>query len=819
MKQKLLLIIACANLAVFANASQSQNKPKVKLNPGRDRMFTIMYEGEHGISEYNQKITFAETQNLFEDVNIPLIALYFPTKTDIGQTFLLDTISSVVSPKDTNSTVQRRQKVIEFLSKNTALQQEINILLQEARTHELAVIELLTNRAKVLERLKMPDDALIIDKPWYSMTNWMARNPYGNTASQVWDALYIPAYILGGIESAMFAYESGKNVWNGKTPRQIEIAKLTKQEEKDRAKFDKLREYDTKLQNDLEKTSSEFNAFDPNVRNIRDQIKQNKIKLNENYENLEATIENVDKQRLLETKYNPENKGTTNIFNTEFFDPLTSASESLSKAAQSAYNLELFNTVGHSAYALGKATQFSGQATAIVPIFSKDTIGALGGAGAAITAGVGLKQKTSQIYKDYQKSLRDRELIHALNRLVAISEQLNMLCKKHSIETQFSINSINNPKGLALIEGFKHPRYENAKEEIVISTPWINTFIVQIYEDDVYLAPLFASIAEMDSYNAIAAKIIELQGARNKLCIAQVLQQARPKFESKGFWNVVVPNPIPNTLIEDHNIIITGPNTGGKSTVIRSILQNIILSQTYGFATGEFFASTPYDVIYSSLKISDDISKGLSRYASELKRGNDIVIRAKALRHDEKFFFVLDELFTGTNARDGEIAAYELVNDDLAPYFKYIQFIFATHYDKLKLIETANPAYFANYKIDAPIINAQGKSVYPYTLSRGVSNISTALDLKKEAGLSGKNEPSGIGQNPPPVAPPAQPTPVTPTPVKPTPVKPAPVQAKPIQVKPITTTPVQSRPTTTPAKPVQKPIVKKTINSRTGRTA
>ncbi|MBV8660565.1 MAG: hypothetical protein JO129_00240 [Candidatus Dependentiae bacterium] len=650
--QKLLIIISCWTMIIFAGAQQ-QNLPKPKQNPGRDRVFTIMYEGAFGINDYNKKITYAETQNLYEDVNVMGMALYFPSRTDLGQTFLLDTLSNVVSPKDNNSTITRRQKVIASLVKNTDMQEEITILLQDAREHEIAVMELMTNRDRILEKIKIREDAWEIMKPWYTIKKYMAEFPLWNAWGQVTDALLIPVY--AGISAA-----------------QASLA------------FDTLNYPD-------------YQFFNP-------ELAEKANKAINPYQAADSYFERVK---------NIQEFGNTKVLSPEFN-----------------------STVGYAA-------------------------GAVGTGFAAI-------DKAYDIYNDYQKTLKNRQLIHALNRLVMISEQLDILCKKNGIETQFSISSIKDPKGLAMIQGLKHPRYQNKEESIVISTPWINTFITTIYEQDIHLAPIFASIAEMDAYNAIASKMIELQPARNKICIAQTLQQAKPRFNAKGFWNLIVPNPVPNSLDEDRNVILTGPNTGGKSTVIRSILQNIILSQTFGIATGESFASTLYDVIYSSLKISDDISKGLSRFASELKRGSDIIIRAKTLRPDEKFFFVLDELFTGTNAKDGEIAAYEFVNDDLASNFTNAQFIFATHFDKLKEIEQKNPAMFANYKIDAPTPNAQGKLIYPYTLSKGVSNISTALQMKKEAGLAGKTElldqgttqtvipPTQIKQNPAKQIPPAK---------------------------------------------------------------
>ena len=576
-----LTITICLSAFIFADIQPS----KKQHNLGRDRVFTIMYDGDHGINSYNKNITYAETQNLVEDIAIPQIALYFDAKTDLGQTFLVDTLSLPISPKDTNNTVQLRKNVIKNLVEHATLQQEINDLLIQAKDTEAVVMELMTNRNAALEKLKIPEDAWEIMKPWYIMKKNIGQNPWWNLASQGGQVLQTAALGATTGWQAQKAYET--------------------------------------------LNSPGFTLEDP--------------KLQQNLSNYSSR-----------------------------------------------------------AFVAGN-----------------------------ITLSSALSLRT-----DYQDGVKNRNLIHALHIFIIIAEKIEALCKKHGIQTQFTISSIKDPKGIAMIQGLKHSRYQD-KEAMIVLTAWVNTFINEIYEQDIYLAPIFALIAEMDAYNAIAIKMIATKDNLNKFCFAHILSQQKPKFESLGFWNTVVTNPTANSLAEDRNIILTGPNAGGKSTAIRSILQNIILSQTFCIATGKSFALTPYDVIHSYLKITDDISKGLSRYASELKQASDIVIRAKTLRHDEKFFFVLDELFTGTGGKDGEICAYEFVNDDLAPFSNQIQFIFATHFDTLKEIGTNNPAMFANYKIDAPIVNTQGKLQYPFTLSAGINNINIAQQMKREAGLLG----------------------------------------------------------------------------------
>lgn len=334
-------------------------------------------------------------------------------------------------------------------------------------------------------------------------------------------------------------------------------------------------------------------------------------------------------------------------------------------------------------------------------------------------------------HKDYSAAAEKRTKMHALNQLIQIAEKIENLCEISSIKPQFKLSGIKNLQGVQLIEKLKEARYR-AKKSLLFMTPQVHTFLYEVYRQEKYLSELFACIAEMDSYNAIATKILESGNANNKFCFVEFTENPKSSLEAQGFWNVLVNDAIPNNISEGKHIILTGPNAGGKTTAIRALLQNIILAQSFGIAASETWHMTMFDVIHSYLNISDDISQGLSLFASEIKRAQDILQRIKSLEPNKKFFFALDELFTGTIAEDGEACAYQFVKK--ISEFEGVQFIYATHFEKLK--ELGNDGILcANYKVDAPIKNEDGKLVYPYTLSQGANESRVALDLAREANL------------------------------------------------------------------------------------
>jgi len=335
------------------------------------------------------------------------------------------------------------------------------------------------------------------------------------------------------------------------------------------------------------------------------------------------------------------------------------------------------------------------------------------------------------VYDDCSKASAKRKKIHALNQLVCAAESIERLSTTYNIDNQFKMSLIESTQGTCLIKGLKNNRYTK-KENHCFSTASVHTFLYKIYKNDAYLAQMFASIGEMDAYNAIANKMIDSQNGERKFCYVQFKDAKTPEIDSKKFWNVLVPHAVVNSLSQDRDVVLTGPNAGGKTTAIRAILQNILLAQTYGIAAAESFSMTQFDVILSYLNISDDLIKGYSLFASEIKRAEELTAIIKGLLPSQKLFFALDELFTGTGAQKGEECAYRFIQK--VATFDRVLFIYATHFEKLKELGDGN-AMMMNYKVDAPTKNELGKLVYPFTLSAGASNVNVALDMAQEAGL------------------------------------------------------------------------------------
>lgn len=117
---------------------------------------------------------------------------------------------------------------------------------------------------------------------------------------------------------------------------------------------------------------------------------------------------------------------------------------------------------------------------------------------------------------------------------------------------------------------------------------------------------------------------------------------------------------IVNSLeIEEKNIFITGSNMSGKSTFLRAILINSILSQTINLCFASSYKS-PIIKVSSSIKIGDDLLSGKSYYFEEVNIIHEMVLKSS----DEiPNLFIVDEIFKGTNTLERIALAYAILKN------------------------------------------------------------------------------------------------------------------------------------------------------------
>lgn len=115
---------------------------------------------------------------------------------------------------------------------------------------------------------------------------------------------------------------------------------------------------------------------------------------------------------------------------------------------------------------------------------------------------------------------------------------------------------------------------------------------------------------------------------------------------------------VPNRMEMRDSILLTGSNASGKTTFLRTVAINLVLTQGICTAAAKTFSASCLRV-FTSIDCSDSLSVGESYYVAELKSLRRIIRAADAA--DVPVFCCLDELLRGTNAVERLSASTEIL--------------------------------------------------------------------------------------------------------------------------------------------------------------
>lgn len=197
----------------------------------------------------------------------------------------------------------------------------------------------------------------------------------------------------------------------------------------------------------------------------------------------------------------------------------------------------------------------------------------------------------------------------------------------------------------------------------------------------------------------------------------------KTSFKEAYFISLIDEVPITNDYNLDKQILITGPNAAGKTTLLKTTLFNIILSQQLGLGCYKCANVNTYKYIHSYINIPDTSQRD-SLFQAEARRCKEIL---DSLSHSEsekdRHFCIFDEIFSGTNPTEAIASAYSFLN--YIAQYKNLDYILTTHYVKLcKLLDNNNNLSNKHMKIE--------NDSSTYKLENGISKIKGGIKVLKD---------------------------------------------------------------------------------------
>ena len=251
-----------------------------------------------------------------------------------------------------------------------------------------------------------------------------------------------------------------------------------------------------------------------------------------------------------------------------------------------------------------------------------------------------------------------------------------------------------------------------------------------------HFAPALAAIGEIDACLSMAKLYKKMQHERVGYCFVDFVEHQKPSLNIVDFWNpfvdakIVVTNSLELGLGADASkVILTGSNTGGKSTILKAIMMSLLMGHVFGMGPAKEMTLTPFAFIGSYLRVNDDTASGDSKFKAEVMRAKMLCETMDALPKNQFGFVVIDELFTGTGSEKASNAAGK-VAQKLAGLENNL-FILATHFPVLTELEKTNSGLIKNYKVDV-FKDEAGNLIRPFKLEVGVSDSNIANDILQE---------------------------------------------------------------------------------------
>ena len=195
-------------------------------------------------------------------------------------------------------------------------------------------------------------------------------------------------------------------------------------------------------------------------------------------------------------------------------------------------------------------------------------------------------------------------------------------------------------------------------------------------------------------------------------------------FEAEGLYHPFLGDEAVRndfTVSDGEYYIITGANMAGKSTFLRSVGVNYILAMN---GLPVFAANLRVSAfnLFTSMRTSDDLSRGISYFNAELLRLRQLL---GSCRQARRTLIILDEILKGTNSLD-KLNGSRLFLQAVAKL--PVTGIIATHDLELSKMEDDDPRRFHNWCFE---IELADDITYTYKITRGVARNQNATFLLK----------------------------------------------------------------------------------------
>lgn len=242
------------------------------------------------------------------------------------------------------------------------------------------------------------------------------------------------------------------------------------------------------------------------------------------------------------------------------------------------------------------------------------------------------------------------------------------------------------------------------------------------------LATTLDALAQVDLYLAQARLAAQMRAARPNFLELAARPAGSPSIRLVNARHPLLTGhvvPISVELGGDFDVlVITGPNTGGKTVALKTVGLLCLMAQCgLQIPADESSTVSIFRAIYADIGDEQSIEQSLSTFSSHVTHIVDILSKA-----DDQTLVLLDELGAGTDPQEGSALARAILSHLLE---RRVQTIATTHYSELKSYAHSTP------RVENASVEFDLDTLSPtFRLSIGLPGRSNALAIAGRLGMS-----------------------------------------------------------------------------------